>query len=364
MNSKEFLNAVKLVVKEKGIDEDVIYEAMELALSSAYRKNFNSRENVRVQIDRKKGDIKVFSFLNVVEFDEEEGIDPETEITIEEINPDIQVGDTIETEVTPSDFGRVAAATAKQVVVQKIREAERNVIINEFSDKQDEMVTGTVEMEDVRNYYIDFGKTQGILPKTEIIPGETIKMGSSIKVYITKVENNSKGPLILLSRSHYGFVKRLFELEIPEINEGLILVQSVAREAGVRTKISVYSEDENVDAVNASDVPEVTLGSCIGEKGSRIANILNELSGEKIDIIPYDKDNVKYIENALSPAKNVKVFITDEKAKEALVIVDQDNLSLAIGKKGLNVKLASRLTRFKIDVKTEEQAKELGINLV
>ena len=179
-------------------------------------------------------------------------------------------------------------------------------------------------------------------------------MGSSIKVYITKVENNSKGPLILLSRSHYGFVKRLFELEIPEINEGLILVQSVAREAGVRTKISVYSEDENVDAV----------GSCIGEKGSRIANILNELSGEKIDIIPYDKDNVKYIENALSPAKNVKVFITDEKAREALVIVDQDNLSLAIGKKGLNVKLATRLTRFKIDVKTEEQAKELGINLV
>ena len=354
MNSKEFLNAVKLVVKEKGINEDVIYEAMELALSSAYRKNFNSRENVRVQIDREKGDIKVFSFLNVVEFDEEEGIDPETEITIEEareINPEIQVGDTIETEVTPSDFGRVAAATAKQVVVQKIREAERNVIINEFSDKQDEMVTGTVEMEDVRNYYIDFGKTQGILPKTEIIPGETIKMGSSIRVYITKVENNSTGPLILLSRSHYGFVKRLFELEI---NEGLILVQSVAREAGVRTKISVYSEDENVDAV----------GSCIGEKGSRIANILNELSGEKIDIIPYDKDNVKYIENALSPAKNVKVFITDEKAKEALVIVDQDNLSLAIGKKGLNVKLASRLTRFKIDVKTEEQAKELGINLV
>ena len=209
-------------------------------------------------------------------------------------------------------------------------------------------------MEDVRNYYIDFGKTQGILPKTEIIPGETIKMGSSIKVYITKVENNSKGPLILLSRTHYGFVKRLFELEIPEINEGLILVQSVAREAGVRTKISVYSEDENVDAV----------GSCIGEKGSRIANILNELSGEKIDIIPYDKDNVKYIENALSPAKNVKVFITDEKAREALVIVDHDNLSLAIGKKGLNVKLATRLTRFKIDVKTEEQAKELGINLV
>ena len=349
MNNKEVLNAVKLVVKEKGINEDIIYEAMELALVSAYKKNFNSLENVKVKIDRVKGDIKVYSYLNVVEFDEEEGIDPETEITVEEARetiPDIQVGDTIETEITPDNFGRVAAATAKQVVVQKISE--------EFSDKQDEMVTGTVEMEDVRNYYIDLGKTQGILPKTEIIPGEKIKMGSNIKVYITKVENNSKGPLILLSRSHYGFVKRLFELEIPEINEGLVLVQSVAREAGVRTKISVSSEDENIDAV----------GSCIGERGSRIANILAELGGEKVDIIPFDKDIKTYIVNALSPAKNLKVFITDEKQKEALVIVDQENLSLAIGKKGLNVKLASRLTRFKIDVKTEDQAKELGINIV
>ena len=357
MNNKEFLNAVKLVVKEKGINEDIIYEAMELALVSAYKKNFNSLENVKVKIDRVKGDIKVYSYLNVVEFDEEEGIDPETEITVEEARetiPDIQVGDTIETEITPDNFGRVAAATAKQVVVQKIREAERNVIIDEYNDKQDEMVTGTVEMEDVRNYYIDLGKTQGILPKTEIIPGEKIKMGSNIKVYITKVENNSKGPLILLSRSHYGFVKRLFELENPEINEGLVLVQSVAREAGVRTKISVSSEDENIDAV----------GSCIGERGSRIANILAELGGEKVDIIPFDKDIKTYIVNALSPAKNLKVFITDEKQKEALVIVDQENLSLAIGKKGLNVKLASRLTRFKIDVKTEKQAKELGINIV
>ena len=357
MNNKEFLNAVKLVVKEKGINEDVIYEAMELALKSAYKRNFNSLENVEVKIDRLTGEIKVLSYLEVVEFDEEEGLDPELEISLEEAretHPEIQVGEKIYTEITPDDFGRVAAATAKQVVVQKIREAERNVIIDEYNDKQDEMVTGTVEMEDVRNYYINLGKTQGILPKTEIIPGETIKMGSSIKVYITKVDNNSKGPLILLSRSHYGFVKRLFELEIPEINEGLVLVQSVAREAGNRTKISVSSEDENIDAV----------GSCIGEKGSRIANILNELAGEKIDIIPFDKEPKKYIENALSPAKNVNVFITDEKAKEALVIVDQENLSLAIGKKGLNVKLASRLTKYKIDVKTEAQAKELGINLV
>ena len=395
MDSKEFKKALELLVKEKDISEDYILESMTLALTSAYKKNYHSLSNVRVDINKETGEVKVYSFRTVVldkehkvsldendyeddslegitsfadlenmEFDDEEEevyepfiYDERIHITLEEaqkIVPGIQVGETIEEEVTPRDFGRVSAATAKQVIVQKVREAERNNIAKEFEEKENEMVTGIVEMEDESNYFIDLGKTQGILPKTEIIPGETIKMGSSIKVYITKVENNSKGPLILLSRSHYGFVKRLFELEIPEINEGLILVQSVAREAGVRTKISVYSEDENVDAV----------GSCIGEKGSRIANILNELSGEKIDIIPYDKDNVKYIENALSPAKNVKVFITDEKAREALVIVDQDNLSLAIGKKGLNVKLATRLTRFKIDVKTEEQAKELGINLV
>ena len=271
-----------------------------------------------------------------------------------EIVPNIEVGETIEEEVTPKDFGRVAAATAKQVVVQKIREAERNTIIEEFSDKQDEMVSGIVEMEDARNYYINLGRTQGILSKSEIIPGETIKMGSSIKVYVSKVENGSKGPLILLSRTHYGFIKRLFELEIPEINEGLILVYSVARDAGNRTKIAVYSENPNIDPV----------GSCIGEKGSRIANILNELHGEKIDIVPYNKDVSKFIENALSPAKNLHVFVTDEKKQEALVVVDNDNLSLAIGRKGINVKLASRLTHYKIDVKTYEQAKEMGINVV
>ena len=355
MNSKEFLNAVELLKKEKNIPEDTIYEAMELALTSAYKKHFQSLDNVRVEIDRKKGDIKVFSFITIVSDDdfEDERYQMIYEEAIKEI-PDIQIGDTIETEVTPKDFGRVAAATAKQVVVQKIREAERNIIIEEFGDKQDEMVSGLVAMEDQRNYYIDLGKTQGILPKSEIIPGEEIKMGSNIKVYITKVESNSKGPLILLSRNHYGFVKRLFELEIPEINEGLVLVYSVAREAGVRTKIAVYSEDSNVDAV----------GACIGEKGTRIANILRELGNEKVDIIPYDKEASKFIENALSPAKELKVFVTDEKNKEALVIVKKDNLSLAIGKKGLNVKLASRLTKFKIDVKTYEQAKELGINIV
>lgn len=376
MNGKEFKAAVQLLVKEKGISEDVIYEAMQLALTSAYKKNYHSLSNVRVNIDSESGDIHVYSFKTVVpdnyeeleEWDlleEEENSDEEKEdeekkepfifderihIPLEEarkIVPNIEVGETIEEEVTPKDFGRVAAATAKQVVVQKIREAERNTILNEYQDKQDELVLGIVEMEDARNYYIGLGKTQGILPKTEIIPGETIKMGSNIKVYITKVESNSKGPIILLSRCHYGFVKRLLELEIPEINEGIILVYSVAREAGVRTKVAVYSENAKVDPI----------GACIGEKGMRIANILKELNGEKIDIIEYSKDSQQFIKNALSPAKDPHVFITDEKKNEALVVVDKENFSLAIGKKGLNVKLASRLTHFKIDVKTYEQAK-------
>ena len=383
MDNKAFKSAVELLVKEKGIDEEVIFGAMELALTSAYKKNYNSLSNVRVDINRETGEIKVFSFKTVVdrsledkfqkfsdidfddidEEDEDGGAvlpfvyDEKIHLTLEEareIVPDIQIGDTIEEEVTPKDFGRVAAATAKQVVVQKIREAERNVIIDEFNDKQDEMVVGMVEMEDVRNYYIDLGKTQGILPKTETIPGENIKMGSSIKSYITKVDNNSKGPIILLSRNHYGFVKRLFELEIPEINEGIILVYSVAREAGNRTKVAVYSENERIDAV----------GSCIGERGSRINRIIDELNGEKIDVIEYSNDAATFIANALSPAKDVRVFITDEKNKEALVVVDDENLSLAIGKKGLNVRLAARLTHYKLDIKTYEQAKEEGINII
>lgn len=389
MNSKEFKNAIDLIVKEKGISKDVIIEAMQLALTSAYKKNYHSLSNVRVDVNGDTGEVHVYSFKTVVpdnyeELEEwdllneqeakdkeenEENADEEVEekepfifderihiplTEAREIVPNIEVGETIEEEVTPKDFGRVAAATAKQVVVQKIREAERNTIIEEFSDKQDEMVSGIVEMEDARNYYINLGRTQGILPKSEIIPGETIKMGSSIKVYVSKVENGSKGPLILLSRTHYGFIKRLFELEIPEINEGLILVYSVARDAGNRTKIAVYSENPNIDPI----------GSCIGERGSRIANILNELHGEKIDIVPYNKDVSKFIENALSPAKNLHVFVTDEKKQEALVVVDNDNLSLAIGRKGINVKLASRLTHYKIDVKTYEQAKEMGINVV
>lgn len=387
MDTKAFKKAIEVLKTEKGISEDIIYDAMELALTSAYKKNYKSLSNVRVDINRNTGEIKVFSYKTVVDRSEEDKYksfadidfstiqdteedgedndepvlpfvyDENIHLTLEEarkIVPDIQIGDTIEEEVTPRDFGRVAAATAKQVVVQKIREAERDIIIDEFTDKQDELVVGTVAMEDVRNYYVDLGRTQGILPKSETIPGEIIKMGSSIKVYISKVESGTKGPLILLSRTHYGFVKRLFELEIPEINEGIVMVYSVARDAGNRTKIAVYSEESNVDAV----------GACIGERGARIARILSELNGEKVDLIQYDKNPSKFIANALSPAKNLQVFITDEKEHEAYVVVDKDNLSLAIGKKGSNVKLAARLTHFKIDVKTLEQAQEEGINIL
>jgi len=384
MDTKEFKKALKVLVEEKGISEDYIYESLELALTSAYKKNYKSLSNVRVEFDRQMGDIHVYSYKTVVVDEEQEALEPimieveDTEseeegamievekpyifdarihITLEEarkVVPNINVGETIEEEVTPRDFGRVAAATAKQVVIQKIKEAEKNLILEEYADKQDELVSGLVAMEDVNNYFIDLGRTQGILPKSETIPGETIKMGSNIKVYVTKVESTSKGPFILLSRNHYGFVKRLFELEIPEINEGTILVYSVAREAGVRTKVAVMCENPNIDPV----------GSCIGEKGMRIANILKELGPEKVDIVAYNEDKAKFIENALAPAKNLHILITDDKKQEALVVVGQEDLSLAIGKKGLNVKLASRLTKFKIDIKTYDQAKEMGINIV
>lgn len=370
MNPEAFILAVKNITKEKGISEDVVFEAMELALATAYKKNFGSKTNVRVDIDRTTGKIKVISYYVVVdEIDEgetildEEGnevdvppaINIDAQLLIEEareIDPDIKVGETIEKEVTPADFGRVAAGTAKQVIMQKIREAEKNSIIEEFADKQDEMVLGTLAMEDARNYYVELGRVRGILPKSEMIPGEEIKMGSSIRVYVTKVESNTKGPLILLSRKHYGFVKRLFESFIPEFSDGTLVLHAVAREAGLRSKVAVESTNEKVDA----------LGACIGEKGSRIASILKELNGEKVDIILYNEDPSEYIKNALSPAKDAIVNIIDPMKKEALAIVNDDNLSLAIGKKGVNIKLASKLTKYKIEVKTLSQVNNEGNN--
>ena len=356
MNKEEFIKAVDLVSKEKGIEKDVIFEAMELALTSAYKKNFDSKTNVRVDINKDTGEIKVFSVLHVVDEISEEDEEADSKILLPDavkMVPGITVGETIETEVTPKDFGRVATSTAKQVVTQKIREAERNSIMSEFESKQDELLVGQVGREDAVNYYIDLGRAHGILPKKELIPGEKIEMGSSIKVYVTKIDNAGKGPLILLSRSHYGFVKRLLELEVPELADGTVKLYSVARDAGSRSKVAVYSDNPRVDAI----------GACIGEKSSRISNIMKELNGEKLDIVLYDKDPAVFIKNALSPAKDINVIIMDPKENVAMAVADGEQLSLAIGKKGQNVKLAARLTKYRIDVKTSAELRESGINI-
>ncbi len=368
MNKEEFIKAVKNIVKEKGISEDIVFDAMEQALVTAYKKNFKSKTNVKVDINRETGEIKVYSYLVVVddvdfgsETTDEEGnvvkvppaINIDAQIILEqaqEMVPGIKVGETIETEVTPKDFGRIAASTAKQVLTQKIREAEKDSLIEEFKDKQDEMLLGLVAMEDARNYYIDFGRARGILPKKDIIPGETIKMGSNIRVYVTKIENNNKGPLILLSRKTYGFVKRLFELEIPELQDGTLIIHSVVREAGIRSKVAVSSTNDRVDP----------LGTCIGEKGSRLASILKELNGEKVDIVPYSEDPAEFIKRALTPAKNAIVSIPDATKKEALAVLPENELALAIGKGGNNIKLASKLTKYKITIKTMQEINEEG----
>lgn len=368
MNGKEFIKALNHITEEKNISKDVVFEAMELALATAYKKNFGSKTNVKVRINPETGDIRVFSYYVVVDdFDDgtettdEEGnivrippeINPDAQILLEEareINPNVSIGDTFEQEVTPQDFGRVAAGTAKQVLTQKIREAERAQIMEEFSDKEGEMMMGMLAMEDQKNYYVDLGKSRGILPKSEMIPGEVVKMGTSIRVYITKIEETTKGPLILCSRKHYGFVKRLFETEIPELVDGTIELFAVVREPGIRSKVAIFSNDPNVDPV----------GACIGANGSRIGSIFKELNGEKIDLVKYTSNKEEFIANALSPAKNVTVNIIDPMKKEALAIVTDDNLSLAIGKKGSNIKLASRLTKFKIEIKTLAQINEEG----
>ena len=347
MNNKEFKTAFDYLVKEKGISEDVIKEAMTNAFTAAYKKNTGEDADIRCEINTENGIIRVFRRMTVVE----ELENPDAQFTLEEAredHPDAKLGDVYETEVETEDFGRVAISVAKQVVLQKIREAERNKVMDEFKDKQDELMIGFLAMEDVRNYYVDLGKARGILPKSELIPGETLKMGDSVKVYITKIEETPKGPSIRLSRKHFGFVKRLFESEIPEFADGTLVMHGVAREAGVRSKVAVESTNPNVDAI----------GSCIGEKGRRIANIIASLNGEKIDLVLYSTVPEEFIANALSPAKNVNVSIMDEKNKEALAITDDENLSLAIGKKGINIKLASKLTKYTIKVKTLNEINE------
>ncbi len=342
MNKKqmrEFMKALNAIVEEKGIDRQIIIEAMEQAMAAAYKKKGGP---ARCTVNPETGEIKLYSVRTVVE--DENFHDERSQISLSEAQkrvPEIEIGETIEDPVEMTDFGRVAAGTAKQVVVQRMKEAEKDLIIKELGDKQDELVVGTLAREDAKTYYVDLGKTFGLLPKDEIIPGEKLEMGSQIKAYVSKLEIGTKGVFILLSRTHYGFLKRLLEIEIPEINDGTVILYSVAREAGSRSKIAVYTEEENIEPI----------GCVIGNGGNRINRVLKQIGNEKIDVVLYDRNPVQFIKNALSPAKDIEVFIKDYKKKEAIAIASSDNLSLAIGKKGQNVKLASRLTHYKIEVK-------------
>ncbi len=339
----ELIEALATLEKEKGIEADVLLEAIEAALISAYKKNFGSLQNVRVQIDRATGEIKVFSRKVIVE----EVTDQRSEISLAEartMDPRYEIGDVVEMEVTPRDFGRIAAQTAKQVVVQRIREAERDMIFDEYANRESDIVTGVVQRVENRNVYIDFGRTEAILTPSEQMPTDEYVQNERIKTYIIDVKKTTKGPQILVSRTHPGLLKRLFELEVPEIHDGIVEIKSIAREAGSRSKIAVYSKNENVDPV----------GSCVGHKGLRVQAIVNELKGEKIDIVKWSPEPDKFIANALSPAKVLSVDINEEE-KMARVVVPDYQLSLAIGKEGQNARLAAKLTGWKIDIKSESQ---------
>lgn len=342
--NQEFFQALRDLEKEKGIGTEIILEVIEGALVSAYRKNFGSLQNVRVEIDPDSGKVRVLARKLVVD----EVKDSRAEISITEaqrLDPRYELDDVVEVEVTPRDFGRIAAQTAKQVVVQRLREAERGMIFEEFANREGDIVTGLVQRQEQRNILIDLGKTEAILTPSEQMPGEEYRTGERIKIYIVEVKKTTKGPQILVSRTHPGLLKRLFELEVPEIFEGVVELKNVAREAGARSKIAVHSRDENVDPV----------GACVGPKGMRVQAIVNELRGEKIDIIKWNSDPTRFVANALSPAKVLTVEI-QEKDKIARVVVPDYQLSLAIGKEGQNARLAAKLTGWKIDIKSESQA--------
>ncbi|MDE5412927.1 transcription termination factor NusA [Alkalihalobacterium chitinilyticum] len=348
MNS-DFMEALSTLEKEKGISKEVILEAIEAALISGYKRNFNQAQNVRVDINRETGDIRVFARKTVVE----EVFDARLEISqdaAKELNPNFEVDDVVEIEVTPKNFGRIAAQTAKQVVTQRVREAERGIIYSDFIDREEDIITGIVQRQDSRFIYVDLGKVEAILPVNEQMPNESYRHNDRIKAFITKVEKTTKGPQIMISRTHPGLLKRLFELEVPEIYDGTVEIKSVAREAGDRSKIAVHAENPEVDPV----------GACVGPKGQRVQTIVNELKGEKIDIVRWSEDPIEYVANALSPSKVVQVKVNEEE-KMTQVIVPDYQLSLAIGKRGQNARLAAKLTGWKIDIKSESEAEELGL---
>ncbi len=340
----ELLEAIYQIEREKGIKAETLLESVEAALITAYKKNFGNSQNVKVEIDPETGVFRVYEAYTVVA-----EATLEEEISLEdarEMDPNYVLGDVIEKEVTPRDFGRIAALAAKQVVVQRIREAERNVIFDEYINRESEIVTGIIQRISKGVIYIDLGKTEALLLPSEQIPTETYKPGDRIKTYISEVKKTSKNPQILVSRTHTGLIKRLFELEVPEIHDGVVEIKSISREAGSRTKIAVYAQDENIDPV----------GACVGQKGSRVQSIVSELSGEKIDIIEWNQDPVAFITHALSPSKVEQVIVAEDH-HSATVVVPDYQLSLAIGREGQNARLAAKLTNWKIDIKSVSQYK-------
>ena len=346
----EFIEALKDLEKERGIEMDVLIEASEAALISAYKKNYGSSQNVRVEINRNNGEIHVIYRKDVVE----EVEDAATQMSLadaQRYDPEFEVGDVFESEVTPRSFGRIAAQTAKHVVMQRIREAERNMVYDQYATRKDDIITATVLRTEGKNVFMDLGKTEALLAPSEQIPRENYRQGNRLKVYILEVRKTNKGPQILVSRTHPGLLKRLFEREVPEIQDGTVEIKSVVREPGWRSKIAVYSRNTSVDPV----------GACVGSKGMRVQAIVNELDGEKIEIIRWDEDPAIYVSNALSPAKAISVEI-DEEEKFTRVVVPDFQLSLAIGKEGQNARLAARLTGWKIDIKSESQMADLEEN--
>lgn len=350
--NEQLLQAVDVLVKVKKVPENVVFSALESVLLTAYKRETGSNANVSVSIDRTTGDYHIYAEKNVVDAIDPESENKENEITVadaKKINRHYEVGDILHIEVTPKNFGRMAAQTAKQVMIQKLREAERGVIYDEFSGREGDVITGTVKFSESRTIYVDLGRCEGILPYAEQIEGEEFHTNDKIKCYVLEVRKTTKGPEIILSRTHPGLLKRLFELEVPEIYSGTVEIKSVVREAGSRSKIAVYAMDPNVDPV----------GACVGPKGQRVQNIVNELHGEKIDIVRWDEDPAIYIANALSPAKVVSVSVAEDE-KASYVIVEDYQLSLAIGKAGQNARLAAKLTNWKIDIKSESQAAAEG----
>lgn len=345
--SAELIHALEQLEKERGIHKDILIEAIEQALISAYKKNFGTNQNVEVNIERSTGEIRVYALKTIVD----EVMDPAEEMSLDQakrFGADFEIGDMVEVEVTPRKFGRIAAQTAKQVVMQRIREAEREIVFGEFASREEDILTGVVSRFERKNVVIDFGRVEAILPPGEQTPGERYNIHDRVKVYVINVKKGSRSPQIYVSRTHPGMVKRLLELEVPEISDGTVEIKTIAREAGSRTKIAIHSRNENVDPV----------GACVGQKGSRIRAIVDELRGEMIDVIKWSPIQEDYIASALSPAKVLQVTL-DEDTRIARVVVPDFQLSLAIGKEGQNARLAAKLTGWKIDIKSESQMRQI-----